>query len=262
MPQEVTAVTLWKHGHLYIYLHKANPPHIYYQSHSAQPAKTGDIMNTLSQWAEQLEGLPGYDYAVDWINDKAGEKYQTKDPFYVDVKGKRKRRKAPESCSKQEKKAWKRIQKRAWFDDKNFFGCFPINLGIGMAPLLALLPVVGPLFMFAIHGRLVTIADQHFHLPAKLVAKMHANILFDLVISLPPILGSLFAWLNGCSTRNAALVHTFIVQQEMKKGTGPGQLNTGDDMITSGHQQTPTYPPQAYAHPTQQTSNPPNGDIV
>lgn len=71
--------------------------------------------------------------------------------------------------------------------------------------------------MFAIHGRLVTIADQEFKLPTKLVAKMNGNIAFDLLISLPPIIGSLFSWLNGCSTRNAALLHTYLVKKENAK---------------------------------------------
>ncbi|CCH43674.1 putative membrane protein [Wickerhamomyces ciferrii] len=174
-------------------------------------------MDTINNFAEKLEGIPGYDMAVDWINDKVGEKYQTKDPFYVEIHGKKKRRKAPETCTKQEQKAWKRIKKKAWLDDRNFFGCYPIDLGLGLAPLLAILPVIGPLMMFAVHGRLVSIADQEFHLSPKLVTQMHGNIAFDLLISFPPIIGSLFAWLNGCSTRNAALVHTELVKRERQK---------------------------------------------
>lgn len=140
-----------------------------------------------------------------------------KDPFYVEIHGKKKRRKAPDTCTKEEQKAWKRIKKKAWLDDKNFFGCYPINLGLGLAPLLSLIPVIGPLLMFAIHGRLVTIADQEFKLPVTLVTKMNGNIAFDLLISLPPIIGSLFSWLNGCSTRNAALLHTHLVKREDAK---------------------------------------------
>lgn len=177
-----------------------------------------DEMDTINAWAEKLEGIPGYDMAVDWINDKAGENYQTKDPYYVEIHGKKKRRKAPETCTPEEQKAWKQVKKRAWLDDRNFFGCYPMDLGLGLAPLMALVPVIGPLLMFAIHGRLINIADQKFNkLPVELIAKMHANILFDLLISLPPILGSLFAWMNACSTRNAALIHTWLVKKEMKK---------------------------------------------
>lgn len=174
-------------------------------------------MDTINEWASKLEGVPGYDIAVDWINDKAGEKYQTKDPYYVEILGKKKRRKAPESCTIEEQKSWKRVKKRAWLDDRNFFGCYPLDFGLGLAPLLALIPVIGPLLMFAVHGRLINIADQQFHLPDAIIAKMHANVLFDLLISLPPVLGSFFAWMNGCSTRNAALVHTYLVRKEAKK---------------------------------------------
>lgn len=35
-------------------------------------------MDQLNQYAQQLESVPGFDMVVDWINDKAGEKYQTK----------------------------------------------------------------------------------------------------------------------------------------------------------------------------------------
>ncbi len=35
-------------------------------------------MDAINNFAQKLEGVPGYDMAVDWINDKAGEKYQTK----------------------------------------------------------------------------------------------------------------------------------------------------------------------------------------
>jgi hypothetical protein len=184
-----------------------------------KPPKTinSQKMDTINAWADKLEGVPGYDMAMDWINEKAGEKYQTKDPFYVEIHGKKKRRKAPETCTPQEQKSWKRIKKRAWFHDRNFFGCYPLDLGLGMAPILAALPVIGPLLMFALHARLINIANEEFHLPVELFTKMHANIMFDLLISLPPILGSLFAWMNGCSTRNAALVHTYLVKKEMRR---------------------------------------------
>lgn len=191
-------------------------------------------MDTINGWAEQLEGIPGYDRAVDWINQKAGEKYQTKNPFYVEIHGEKKRRKAPETCTPHEQKSWKRIKKRAWLDDQNFFGCYPVNLGCGLAPIAAIIPVIGPLLMFAVHGRLVSIADQELHLPASLIAKMHANILFDLLISLPPVLGSLFAWLNACSTRNAALVHTYLVRKEMQK-------QQHADMAQQQHQELQTF---------------------
>ncbi|KAH3673024.1 hypothetical protein WICMUC_003937 [Wickerhamomyces mucosus] len=176
-------------------------------------------MNQIDTYANKLEGLPGYGLAIDWINDKLGDHFETKDPFYVEINGKRKKRKVPETCTKETQKAWKKIKKRAWLDDRNFFGCYPIDLGFGLAPLLSLLPVIGQILMWATHMRLITIATQQMHIPNSLQAKMHANIVFDILISLPPIIGSLFTWLNACSTRNAALVHTYIVKEELKRQT-------------------------------------------
>lgn len=174
-------------------------------------------MDALNSLQNQMESLPGYSIAMDWFNEKAEEKYQTKDPFYVEIHGKKKRRKAPESCTREEQKAWKRIKKRAWLDDRNFFGCYPMDFGFGLAPLASLIPVIGPILMFGVHGRLITIADREFRLPPELVVKMHGNIVTDLIITLVPILGCFFSWMNACSTRNAALIHTYLVKREMKR---------------------------------------------
>jgi hypothetical protein len=139
------------------------------------------------------------------------------DPYFVEINGKRKKRKLPDSFSKESKKTWKRIQKKAWFHDNNFFGCFPVNLGIGISPILAIIPVIGPFLMYAIHGRLINIANEAFPIPLKLNSKLQANILLDLVLSLIPLFGIFLTWMKACSTRNAALIHSFIVEVELKK---------------------------------------------
>ncbi|ODV98081.1 hypothetical protein PACTADRAFT_185534 [Pachysolen tannophilus NRRL Y-2460] len=171
----------------------------------------------MSNLASTIENLPGYSIAIDYWNDYAGEHFQTKDPFQEELpNGSKKRRKLPEGATNEEKKLWKRIQKKAWLDDKCFMGCYPVSCGIGLAPILAAIPCIGPLLMYAIHGRLIHIA-KGIDLNAKDVAKMEANIIFDLLISLPPILGSLLSWLNGCSTRNAVIVYKHMARKVLER---------------------------------------------
>ncbi|KAG7796328.1 hypothetical protein KL929_003519 [Ogataea haglerorum] len=169
------------------------------------------IQNTLQSIQDQLESIPFYDDLVDKWNELAGDKIKTKDPFVEELPdGSTRKLKLPDNATKEQKKAWKRIQRRAWIDDKCFLGCYPIDCGIGLGPILVMLPGIGPLLMYAIHARLIHMASQAFDIDPATYSKMQANILFDLLISLPPLVGSFFAWMNGCSTRNAAMVHTRV----------------------------------------------------
>ncbi|KAH3663343.1 hypothetical protein OGAPHI_005333 [Ogataea philodendri] len=167
------------------------------------------IENTLQTVQNQLESIPFYDDFMDKWNEFAGDKVKTKDPYVETMPdGSTRKLKLPENASKEEKKAWKRIQRRAWIDDKCFLGCYPVDCGIGLGPIVVCLPGIGPILMFAVHARLIHMASHVFDIDPTTYSKMQANILFDFLISLPPLIGSFFAWMNGCSTRNAALVHT------------------------------------------------------
>lgn len=175
----------------------------------------------------QLEGLPGYDVAQLLWEEFAGKKFQTKDP-YEDENGNRRR--LPSICTREEQKVFRSIQKRAWLHDKCFLGSCGVGLdcGLGLAPLLVLfIPVFGPLLMYVIHLRLVKIASDRFQIPAKLDAKLNANIGFDLLITFPPIIGVFFGWLNQCSTRNAALIHDYMIFAAEKRLSGPKYGGTG-----------------------------------
>lgn len=71
--------------------------------------------------------------------------------------------------------------------------------------------------MYMVHSKLISMADKELALPADLLAKMHGNIVLDLLISLPPLLGTLLAWLNACSTRNCAMVYNFMAKRATEK---------------------------------------------
>lgn len=59
--------------------------------------------------------------------------------------------------------------------------------------------------MYYVHSKLIDMANKELDLPADVMVKLHGNVVFDLLITLPPILGTLLAWLNACSTRNCAI---------------------------------------------------------
>lgn len=173
-------------------------------------------------WAlGELEGK-----AMDTWNGYAEKHLQTKDPYrYETPDGKTKKLKLNETASKEDQKMWKWVQKRAWLDDKCFMGCYPVDCGIGLGPLAVMIPVIGPFLMYGVHARLATRAGEYWHLDTATVAKMQANILFDFLISLPPLIGSFLVWLNGCSTRNAAIIHTEVTKMLLKQQRDVERLN-------------------------------------
>lgn len=182
------------------------------------------------------------DYAIDtgiekW-NEIAGKHFNVKDPYrYETADGKTKKLKLPESATKEEQKCWKWIQKRAWVDDKCFMGCYPVDCGIGLGPIVVLIPAIGPYLMYLVHVQLVNKAVKQFQLDATTQAKLHANILFDLMLTFPPVIGSLLAWLNGCSTRNAAIIYNQIGKMLVQRESQPR-------MEQQAQQSQPTQPTQ------------------
>lgn len=200
-------------------------------------------MNFVENFAEGVAKNIALDkaneYAVDKFSEFAKERVKTKDPYrYETPDGKTKKLKLRENATKEEQKMWKWVQKRAWLDDKCFMGCYPVDCGIGLGPLAVAIPCIGPLLMYAVHARLITKAGMYYKLDSKTVAKLQANILFDLLISIPPFVGSFFTWLNGCSTRNAAIIHTevtkMLIERERGSLAGAHELHDVQTQTTYG----------------------------
>ncbi|GMG52906.1 unnamed protein product [Ambrosiozyma monospora] len=174
-----------------------------------------DILQTIQ---DQLESIPFFQEVMDEWCEYAEEHFNTKNPYVQTLPdGSTKKLKLPANATKKEKKAWKKIQRKAWHHDRCFMGCYPIDCGLGLAPILVMLPGIGPILMYAIHARLVQFAAQNFNIDTKNYAKMQANIFFDLMITLPPLLGTFLGWINACSTRNAAIIHTVVTKQLVKR---------------------------------------------
>ena len=161
----------------------------------------------------------GQDELINRGQEFAGEHFQpTKDPFYeTESNGKKHRRKMPDYVTKEESKNWISIQNKAWLHDKGLCGCCCWAENIGWAPFLAIFPIIGPALMYSVHSKLIKLADKKYNLPPEMMVKMYSNIAIDLCISLIPILGSVFAWLNACSTRNAAMIYNFVCERALDK---------------------------------------------
>lgn len=175
----------------------------------------------------QLENVPGYLYAVDKANDFLGDKFST-NPF-EDEHGNKRRLLGP-YYTDLERSTFKRIQSQAWTHDKCFLGLCGVGMdcGLGLVPLgVFFFPIAAPLATYVVHARLIGTAEHLLRLPAPLVAKLHANILFDLLLSLPPIIGALFAWLNGCLTRNAGLIYCHLAHVAADREAGPNPEYVG-----------------------------------
>jgi len=186
---------------------------------------------------QQLQSF-GQDYLMDKYNDYAGDHFNTIDPFQ-DEDG-NKRRLTKDITTKEEQKLWKNIQLKAWVHDKCFMGSCGVGMdcGLGAAPLVVLLlPGLGPLLMYAVHLRLVQIAEEQIQLPSKLQAKLHSNIIFSLIITFPPVIGSFFGWLHGCSTRNASLIYQYIEFQAKERAQNKSATYVGAGSETRGLQQ-------------------------
>lgn len=182
----------------------------------------------MSQLEDQLESIPGYGIAMDKYNDWAGEKFNNTNPF-EDEEG-NKRVLHSQKTTEKERRVWKKVQKSAWVHDKCFLGSCGVGMdcGLGLVPVAVFfLPGLGPLIMYVIHARLISMAQNELYLPGKLVAKLQTNILVDFLISLPPLIGAFLAWLNGCLTRNAGMLYVYLDRLAEKRAAGQAATYVG-----------------------------------
>ena len=227
-------------------------------------------MNFVESFVEGIAKDMALDKATERVNEYAEKHVKTKDPYQEEVGGGKTRKlKLRDSATKEEQKMWKWVQRRAWVDDKCFMGCYPVDCGVGLGPLVVALPCIGPLLMYAVHARLTTRAGMFFNLDAKTVAKLNANILFDLFLTFPPVIGSFFSWMNGCSSRNAAIIHSEVTkmllrrEQEQRHGLQPGlhEVETQTTCAASNpfdHRNAKTVPAAASTGNTTRTGPRPN----
>ncbi|EGW33579.1 uncharacterized protein SPAPADRAFT_60922 [Spathaspora passalidarum NRRL Y-27907] len=207
----------------------------------------------MSQIQQQLENIPGYDIVMDYFNDYAEEHFNSVDP-YEDEDG-NKRKLPADITNKREQKAWKKIQSQAWTHDKCFLGSCGVGMdcGLGLAPIVVFIfPVLGPIMLYLVHARLIRLAQENFNLPNKLVARLQSNIVIDLVITFPPLIGSFFGWLHGCSTRNAGLIYGFVSKMAEVRASAQGVQYVGTQRTI---QQQPEFGSRGMTYQRQEPQN-------
>ena len=196
---------------------------------------SGYIRSKLESWAEDLAEQQLEQTIESQADNYLHEHFQpTKNPYFEVKKTNGKssgskeyvRRELPRSfMSKAERRAWRRVQNRAWSHDRNLFAscccsCFGADFCwfelVGWGPLVVLVPLLGPGLMYWVHSRLIKFATREFDLPVDLQMEMYGNIMFNLLVSLVPVMGSIFSWLYGCSTRNAAMVYNYVCERHSK----------------------------------------------
>lgn len=91
--------------------------------------------------------------------------------------------------------------------------------------------------MWAMRGHIVTLANE-LGCPQTLQMKMNSNILMDFLLALIPVLGPWFAWLNGCSTRNAAMAHKWLTKDLESRGGWVSHGSTTDSRSTANTAKT------------------------
>ncbi|OBA22741.1 hypothetical protein METBIDRAFT_91615 [Metschnikowia bicuspidata var. bicuspidata NRRL YB-4993] len=182
----------------------------------------------MSQLEEQLESIPGYDIAIDTYTEWAGDRFNSTNPFEDDERNKRVLNR--QKNTEKERRVWRQIQKTAWVHDKCFLGSCGLGLdcGVGLVPVAVFfLPGLGAILTYVIHARLISLAQNQLYLPGKLVAKLQTNILIDFLISLPPVVGALLAWVNGCLTRNAGMLYVYLDSLGEKRLQGQAAVYMG-----------------------------------
>lgn len=179
-------------------------------------------MQAINQFGNQVESLPGFGIASGYYTDKMAEHF-TSDPFYTkipkksesELKPKEKmeytevRRKPPQYITEKQRILWKKIMKRAWYHDRNFCGCTPIDCGCGMVTIISSIPILGSIIAYKMHYKMIKMCGQA-GCPPKLLAAMAGNAALDFTMTLIPLLGVLLSWMKASSTRNAGIFDDWL----------------------------------------------------
>lgn len=99
------------------------------------------------------------------------------------------------------------IDRLAWLMDRVI--SLPIVGGVGLDPVLGLIPVVGDAISFAISSTIVIRAAQ-LGVPESLISRLVAIQMTDLLLGAVPVAGDLFDVAYHADQKSAALVREFV----------------------------------------------------
>lgn len=93
-----------------------------------------------------------------------------------------------------------------------------LGFKFGLDPLIGLIPFVGDFVGFILSAYIIWIGHQ-INLPAKELAKMWRNIVFDLILGAVPFLGDVSDFFYKASTRNL-----MILEKNLKNTVIEGEV--------------------------------------
>lgn len=85
------------------------------------------------------------------------------------------------------------------------------NIGIGLDPIIGLIPGIGDVVGGAMSGYILLVAAQE-GAPTSVLVRMLGNIAIDSLVGIVPVLGDLFDVAFKANARNAALLDGWLVR--------------------------------------------------
>ncbi|WWC92385.1 uncharacterized protein L201_007342 [Kwoniella dendrophila CBS 6074] len=141
----------------------------------------------------------------------------------VDAKGKTKKvvRPLPEGLSKRDKKALKKIRRRAHYLDKGMNLC---GFRVGWTFFIGIIPGLGDVVDAGLNYCLVVRPSRKLDIPDSLLSKMLVNNAISAGLGFIPIAGDIFLAAWKANSRNAHLLEEFlkIRGQELLAAQGQG----------------------------------------
>lgn len=132
---------------------------------------------------------------------------------FYQKKGAKRKRRMPESLGKHDLKILHSVRRKAYRLDLQLSLC---GARFGWAGILGLIPWIGDLLALAFAMQLLRKAEQiEGGLPAGLRQKMIANIAFDFLIGLIPIVGDFINILYKCNLRNFVLLEAYLAEKHL-----------------------------------------------
>lgn len=156
--------------------------------------------------------------AVGPDEDPYFEEIPESDLHFYQRKGAKRRRRMPDSIGKHDLKILNSVRRKAYRLDLQMSLC---GVRIGWAAIIGLIPWIGDIIIYALALQLLRKAEKiEGGLPAGLRRKMMANILFDFLIGLIPIVGDFINVLYKCNLRNFVLLEAYLVEKYLTNVSG------------------------------------------
>ncbi|WVR08683.1 hypothetical protein IAU60_005741 [Kwoniella sp. DSM 27419] len=154
----------------------------------------------------------------------------------VDAKGKKKKivRPLPEGLSKRDKKALKKIRRRAHYLDKGMNLC---GFRVGWTFFIGIIPGLGDAVDAGLNYFLIVNPSKKLDIPQSLVNKMLVNNAISAGLGFVPIAGDIFLAAWKANSRNAHLLEAYLTirGQELlaAQGQGPSGIHP-DEAAAAG----------------------------